>query len=166
MSFTSVWLAALVLAAAPLSAAAQDSSPATPADPPRLSAADSAAIRQAARDYIEGWYTADSTRMARAVHPELAKRIVTRDAKGVSYLNETGATSLVRATQAGYGGDVPPAARQVEITILDTYGDVASVRVRSTKLIDYMHLARWDGQWKIINVLWDFRPGQRPKPRG
>lgn len=160
------WLALLLTTALPLSADAQAASPSAPADPPPAAAADSMEIRQTARDYIEGWYTADSTRMARAVHPELAKRIVTRDPKGVSYLSETGATSLVRATQAGYGGDVPPAARQVEVTVLDVYGDVASVRLRSTKLIDYMHLARWDGRWKIINVLWDFRPAHRPKPKG
>jgi hypothetical protein len=165
MPYTPGWLVMLLSVAVPLSAAAQASSSAAPADPPPVSAADSAAIRQAARDYIEGWYTGDSTRMARAVHPELAKRIVTRDSSGVSWLSENGATSLIRGTQAGFGGDVPAAARQVEVTILDIYGDVASVRLRSTKLIDYMHLARWDGRWKIINVLWDFRPAHRPKPR-
>ncbi|MEX2284674.1 MAG: nuclear transport factor 2 family protein [Gemmatimonadota bacterium] len=40
------------------------------------SAADSAAIRATALDYVEGWYTADAARMERALHPELAKRIV------------------------------------------------------------------------------------------
>jgi hypothetical protein len=39
-------------------------------------AADSAGIRGAALDYIEGWYEGNSERMERAVHPELAKRIV------------------------------------------------------------------------------------------
>jgi hypothetical protein len=33
------------------------------------SAADSAGIRSAALDYIEGWYTADARRMQRALHP-------------------------------------------------------------------------------------------------
>ena len=36
------------------------------------SAADSAGIRSAALDYIEGWYTADARRMEQALHPELA----------------------------------------------------------------------------------------------
>src|SRR4051812_14973787 len=39
-------------------------------------AADSAAIKATALDYIEGWYTGDAERMERALHPELAKRIV------------------------------------------------------------------------------------------
>ena len=40
------------------------------------SPADSAGIRQAALDYIEGYYEGDGARMERALHPELAKRIV------------------------------------------------------------------------------------------
>ncbi|MGH7551869.1 MAG: nuclear transport factor 2 family protein [Longimicrobiales bacterium] len=39
-------------------------------------AGDSAAIRATALDYVEGWYTGDAARMERALHPELAKRIV------------------------------------------------------------------------------------------
>jgi putative lumazine-binding protein len=33
-------------------------------------------IKQTALDYIEGWYEADAVRMERALHPDLAKRIV------------------------------------------------------------------------------------------
>jgi len=45
-------------------------------------AADSTAIRQTALDYIQGWYTGDGARMERALHPELAKRIVRSDSLG------------------------------------------------------------------------------------
>ncbi len=34
--------------------------------------ADSAAIRQAALDYIEGWYEGNAERMERALHPDLS----------------------------------------------------------------------------------------------
>ena len=43
---------------------------------PAQSAADTAAIRAAALDYIEGWYAGNAGRMERAVHPDLAKRIM------------------------------------------------------------------------------------------
>ena len=39
-------------------------------------AADSAAIRATALDYIEGWYSNDASRMERALHPKLAKRMM------------------------------------------------------------------------------------------
>ena len=48
--------------------------------------ADSAAIRQAALDYIEGWYEGNAERMERALHPDLAKRIINVDQRGRSVL--------------------------------------------------------------------------------
>jgi len=48
------------------------------------SSTDSAAIRQAALDYIEGWYGGDAGRMERALHPELVKRIIRADSTGAS----------------------------------------------------------------------------------
>jgi len=41
-------------------------------------ASDADEIRAACLDYIEGWYTADAARMEKALHPDLAKRIVLR----------------------------------------------------------------------------------------
>lgn len=125
-------------------------------------AADSAAVRQAALDYIEGWYTGDTARMARAVHPELVKRIVVRDSTGARWLANMGASSLIFATGAGRGTDVPPERRRHDVTILDMYGDMASVRVTSAKLVDYMQIGRFNRGWRIINVLWDVQPESRP----
>ncbi len=34
------------------------------------------AIVQAALDYFEGWFDGDATRMERALHPDLAKRLL------------------------------------------------------------------------------------------
>ena len=62
----------------------------------RPNASDSAGIRAAALDYIEGWYTGNPVRMERALHPELAKRIVRTDsASGKSVLSQMGAKQLV-----------------------------------------------------------------------
>src|SRR4029077_852433 len=59
-------------------------------------AADTAGIRAAAMDYIEGWYAADAARMERAVHPELVKRIVTTNPTGGrSQLESIGAMTMV-----------------------------------------------------------------------
>ena len=121
--------------------------------------ADSAAIRKTALDYIEGWYTADGARMERALHPELAKRLAYTD-RGRSRLIQMTAMTLVQSTRAGGGGDIPASDRKKEVKILDIYGNTASVRVNAATWIDYMHVVKWNGEWKIINVLWENEPGR------
>jgi Putative lumazine-binding len=67
--------------------------------------ADAAAVRQTALDYVEGWYEATGDRMERALHPDLAKRIVRKDPKsGKDYLDTTlSAKLLVQWTWEGGG---------------------------------------------------------------
>jgi hypothetical protein len=72
--------------------------------------------------------------------------------------------ALVRQTGIGRGAGIPVQRRWTAVEILDIDGNLASVKLHSTTLVDYMHLARWDGQWRIINVLWDSRPEDRPRP--
>lgn len=121
--------------------------------------ADSAAIRQAALDYIEGWYEGDAERMERAVHPDLAKRIMSRGPDGRARLGHMTASQLTGATRNGVGTRTPAADRRTDVRILDVFGSAASVRVDAHGWIDYMHLARGDDGWVIVNVLWELRGG-------
>jgi hypothetical protein len=125
------------------------------------SAADSAAIRATALDYIEGWYTADGARMERALHPELAKRIVQTDAQGRSRLGQQSAMTLVTNTRHGGGTDIPADKRKSDVRILDVYGNAASVRMQASSWVDYIHMAKSNGRWVIVNVLWELDPPSR-----
>jgi hypothetical protein len=127
-------------------------------------AADSAAIRATALDYVEGWYTGDAERMRRALHPRLAKRIADRDSTGASLLGDMTADELVAGTREGGGRDTPADRQQKDVRILDIFGSAASVRATMSGWIDYMHLAKWNGRWVIINVLWELKP--RPAAGG
>ena len=121
--------------------------------------ADSAAVRQAALDYIEGWYTGDAARMERALHPELAKRrAYVEPQTGRPRLDQQSALTLVQGTRAGYGTQVPASRRSKEITVLDLYENAASVKIVASDWVDYLHLVRWDGSWRIVNVLWELKP--------
>src|SRR5437764_3991191 len=93
------------------------------------SAADSAAIRGTALDYIEGWYTGDAARMERALHPELAKRIVRTSADGHSQIGQMSALTLINGTRAGGGTKTPAERQQKDVTILDVYQNAASAKV-------------------------------------
>lgn len=124
------------------------------------SAADSSAIRATALDYVEGWYNGDAERMARAVHPELVKRIVVTDTvTGKSVLQNMGASALVNGTRRAYGKSTPKERQRKEITILDIFGNAATAKAGMAEWIDYMQLAKIDGRWVIVNVLWERRPG-------
>jgi hypothetical protein len=120
-------------------------------------AADSLAIRDAALDYIEGWYEGNAERMARALHPDLAKRIVQPRPDGAQLRGMT-ADQLVEATRRGGGRMTPADKQRKEVTILDVYGNAASVRVMAADWIDYLHIGKSDDRWVIINVLWELTP--------
>ena len=125
-------------------------------------AADSNGIRQAALDYIEGYYQGNGERMERALHPELAKRIVVTNEQGHSQLGQMSALSLVLNTRAGGGKDTPVAAQRKDITILDIYQNAASAKIYASEWVDYLHLAKWNGRWVIVNVLWELHPRKSP----
>jgi len=129
---------------------------------PRLmlaqAAADSAAIRVAALDYIEGWYEGNGERMERALHPELAKRIVNTNPNGRNSLGQQGAMTLVNNTKSGGGKTTPMEQRRKDVRILDIFGNTASVRIDAATWVDYLHVAKWNGRWVIVNVLWELRP--------
>lgn len=128
--------------------------------------ADSAAIRATALDYIQGWYSGDAGRIERAVYPELAKRIVFRNVKGGSHdphggadeFSAIGALELVQSTRAGGGRLIPAERKRADVRILDIFEGAASVRVTASSWVDYLHIARYNGNWKIFNVLWEIAP--------
>lgn len=125
------------------------------------SAADAAAIKQTALDYIEGWYEGNAERMERAVHPELAKRIVQTNAQGRSRLDQMSAMTLVMGTRRGGGKDTPAEKQQKDVTILDVFENAASVKVVASDWVDYLHMAKFGGRWVIVNVLWELKPQKK-----
>jgi hypothetical protein len=122
------------------------------------------AIRQTALDYAEGWYEGDADRMERALHPDLAKRALMLDPRtGKGKIDHIGAMGLVQAVRKGYGTKTPTEQRRADVTILDVYGNAASVKVEMHDWIDYIHMSKLDGRWVIVNVLWEFSPDAKKK---
>ena len=125
-------------------------------------AADAAAIRATVLDYAEGWYAGDADRMARALHPELVKRILVSDtATGQSFVQTMGASALVNGTRHGYGKGTPAERQQKDVTVLDVFGNAAVAKAVMADWIDYLQLVRVDGRWLIVNVLWERKPERK-----
>jgi hypothetical protein len=126
------------------------------------SPADSSAVRATALDYVEGWYEGNPQRMTRALHPELVKRIVVTDtATKQSVLQTMGAGALVNGTRHGYGKSTPKDRQQKVVSILDIFGSAARAKAIMADWVDYMQLAKVNGRWVIVNVLWEQKPQQK-----
>ncbi len=139
-------LAALFACALPLAALAQTD-------------AEREAVRQAVLDYVEGVYNVDASRIERSVHPDMAKRgfFVKKGEAAYSAHVMTFAQLVELAKTYNKEGRVPKDAPK-QIEIYDVSDQTASVKLTAHWGIDYMHLAKYEGKWKIINVLWQSPP--------
>lgn len=132
---------------------------------------DSLSIEKACRDYVEGWAEGDAERVARGVSPELVKRSVSSDRDGMSFTNIMSASLLMIVTKANREGvkakDLEPGKPfKLDVTISDITGDLAMAKAVNTKygFFDYCQLAKYNGEWKIFNVLWGWLPKESEKP--
>lgn len=119
---------------------------------------DSTAIKETAANYIEGWYSADSDRMAKALHPELAKRGImpARSGQGTQ-IAKADYNSMIAWTK-GKPNEIasnPAVKNTLSITIREIGKNIADVKCVSKDFIDYLHLGRVNGEWKIVNAIWE-----------
>lgn len=133
----------------------------TPPTPPATDA-DRAAIKAAVLDYFDGWFEADPGRMARALHPALAKRSFGQDADRAPALSSLTADEMVAWTSLGYGRGRAGDGR-TEIRIDDISGGIASVTAVSEHYVEYVHLAATPDGWRIVNTLWRWADGHGPR---
>jgi hypothetical protein len=123
---------------------------------PDLSPDHRQAIEQAARDYYEGWFEGDPERLAKCLHPKLAKRNIDQPDRDDSPIDENDWDSMVNGAREGRG--TKHRGTPYHVTILDTTANMASVRVEGGPYIDLLHVGRFGDTWRIVNVLWEPRP--------
>lgn len=120
---------------------------------------DTLAIRQAALDYIESQHKPNPAQMDKALHPRMVKRTFWKDkATGKDYVRETTTESMVLLAESyNKNGDKFPASPKKDVVLLDVSERTASVKLIADEWIDYMHIVKLNGSWKIINVLWQYK---------
>ncbi len=116
-------------------------------------------VRQAVLDYVEGVYQVQPARIERSVHPTLSKRGYWREKGKDGYT--TGQMSFAELVEVAKTwnktGKLPEGAPK-EITIFDVQDQTASAKLVAAWGTDYFHLAKYDGKWMIVNVLWQSPP--------
>lgn len=146
-------LTCLLLLAAPLCVAQTD--------------ADREAVRLAVLDYVEGIYNVESARIERSVHPKLAKLGFYRPPADEAYRAGT-TMSFERLVEVAktYNkeGKLPKDAPK-QINVLDVLDQTATAKLTAEWGIDYLHLAKFDSQWMIVNVLWQSHPKKPVAPK-
>ena len=130
-----------------MSGAAPSSSPS--ADPATI-----AAIEATCFDYVDGQLEANPDRVARALHPDLAKRAILGDTPDERLgLRRMSKEELVGLTRQG-ALKTPKAQWDRSCRVLDVTAEAASVRLETPWFVDYFHMGRFDGRWIIVNALW------------
>lgn len=133
-------------------------SAAAPAAPAPIDPATRAAIEATCFDYIDGQLEGDPERVARALHPDLAKRRVLGETPDERLgLRRMGKEELVALTREGVL-KTPKEQWQRSCQVLDVYGDTASVRLETPWFVDSFHMGKFGERWIIVNALWYAKP--------
>ena len=117
------------------------------------------AVKECALNYLEGWYSADTARMAKALSKDLAK-------KGFLTNPQTGEIVIAPASyeqMLQWVGQKPDQLAQdpdikMEVHLIEVGENIAMVKTVTPDFIDYLHMAKVKGQWKIYHAAWERPP--------
>lgn len=127
--------------------------------PKEPSATDEEQVRRACLDYAESAYLMKPEYIEKSVHPEVVKVGYIRrgDAEeyGVHPMNHQQLKDLVaKWNESGRFG--PDSRKDVEV--LDLSDATACAKLSAEWGVDYFNLAKFDGRWQIIQVIWQTYP--------
>lgn len=112
-------------------------------------------VMRAALDYIEGYTQGDADRHARAYHPECVKRrFIVDEESGVDELLVF--SPQVMVDYAATGQTVIDDC-EAEVVIDAISENIASVRVYSCRWVDFLHVVKARGDWRLFHVTWHGR---------
>jgi len=116
------------------------------------------AVRLAALDYVEGIYNVEPARIERSVHPTLVKRGFYRDTAAGPYLESPMTYEQLVRLAGNWNKEKKRDTSIKDVTVLDVLDQTAVAKVTAAWGIDYMQLAKFDGRWKIVQILWQSHP--------
>lgn len=114
-------------------------------------------VENAILNYMNAFYEADTTKAYESIAPYLAKRGYYKK-DGVYAEATMSFPQLVRLAQRWKASQTITDASPRKITIFEVLDQTASAKLEAIWGIDYFHLAKRDGKWVIINVLWQEYP--------
>ena len=120
---------------------------------------DKAGVERAALDYLEGFYEGSVEKLERSVHPEAQKFGFYREGDSeYQRVPMSFEEMLAFATRVKESGDYPDASAPKRVEVLDVLDQTAVAKVYAWWGSDYLTMARYEGEWKIVQVLWQSPP--------
>ena len=113
---------------------------------------DSVAVRATVTDYIESYYAGDAARIERSLHPHYLKHVISKSDGSLRMTEKTG-LQMVQDVRSQGPSELPKSEQTENITVLDVSRDMASAKLVTSHWVDYMTLAKWNGEWKIVSVV-------------
>jgi hypothetical protein len=115
------------------------------------------AIEKAILNYVEAFYEADTSKAYESIITDLAKRGYYQ--KGTEVVEaKMSFEQLVRLAKRWKASQNITPESPKKITVFDVLDKIATAKVEALWGIDYFHLAKVNGKWMIINVLWQDHP--------
>jgi hypothetical protein len=133
----------LVLALLTLPAAAQNS--------------EREAVHQAALDYVTAVYESRPELIERSVSRDLTKHGFMRQKDG-SYRRAPMTYQQLLDVARDWNKDRKRNVSIKEVTVGEVLDQTATATVRASWGIDFMQLAKIDGRWQILNIIWQSHP--------
>ena len=115
-------------------------------------------IEKAINNYVDAFYQADTTKAYESIARDLAKRGYYTNKEGKVNEAKMSFEQLIRLAQRWKSTQNLTADSPKKITVFDVLDKIASAKVEAQWGIDYFHLAKLNGTWTIINVLWQDYP--------
>jgi hypothetical protein len=115
-------------------------------------------IEKACMDYIEGFYEGDTSKLIRSLKPSLYKFGYWKNNKTGKYGPDgqmTWRQALDYAKKVFEKKNFARADAPKKVEVLDIMNTIAAAKITAWWGVDYILLAKQDGEWKIEQVLWE-----------
>lgn len=117
-------------------------------------------VRAAVEDYVLGFYKGEADRIERSIRPDVVKYgfYVPRNESEYEGSPMTFEQMIAYANRVKENNRQTPDSAPREIEILDVLDKTAAAKLTATWGIDYLQLAKYDGKWMVVHVLWQSHP--------
>lgn len=124
-------------------------------------AEDREAIQKAALDYVEGIYNVQPERIERSVHTTLTKRGFYKKDANAPYVEMPMTYDQLVNLARTWNKDGKRDTSVKKVDVLDVLDQTAVAKVTASWGVDYMLLGKYDGVWKVSQIMWQSHPRLR-----